>query len=66
MSKTKLTFEEALAGLEKSSSDLIKPDITLEEAISAFEKGVGYYVKCGEILDSAKQRIITYSSEVRS
>jgi len=66
MLKTKLTFEEALAGLEQSASDLIKSDITLEEALSAFENGIEYYAKCGEILDSAKQRISTYSSGVRS
>ena len=65
MAKTKLTFEDALFGLEKSASELIKPDITLEEALSTFEKGIEYYNKCGEILDSAKQRISTYSSEVK-
>lgn len=64
MSKTKLSFEEALAGLEKSASDLVKPDITLEEALSTFENGVEYYIKCGEILDSAKQHISTYSGKV--
>lgn len=62
MSKAKITFEDALAGLERSASELIKPDITLDDAMSTFEKGIEYYNKCGEILDSARQRITTYSS----
>ena len=53
----KLTFEEALEGLEKSATDLIKDGITLEEAISNFEKGMDYYNKCNEILENAKQKI---------
>ena len=57
MAKNKHTFEEALAGLEKSAADLIKPDITLEEAIGNFEKGIDYYNKCNEILENAKQKI---------
>ena len=61
MGKNNLTFEEALAGLEKSAADLIKSDITLEEAIINFEKGIDYYNKCNEILEGAKQKISTYS-----
>jgi exodeoxyribonuclease VII small subunit len=61
MAKVKLTFEEALAGLEKSAADLIKSDITLEDAIGNFEKGIDYYNQCNEILESAKQKISTYS-----
>ncbi|MCL1982646.1 MAG: exodeoxyribonuclease VII small subunit [Clostridiales bacterium] len=61
MSNKELTFEEALAGLEKSAADLNKPDITLSEAIENFEKGIGYYDKCSEILNGAKQKISTYA-----
>jgi len=57
MSNNKLTFEEALAGLEKSANDLNKPDITLEEALKNFEQGLDYYNKCSEILNDAKQKI---------
>jgi len=60
MSKNKLTFEEALAGLEKSANDLIKPDLTLEEALANFEQGIDYYNKCSDILNDAKQKISTY------
>lgn len=63
MSTTELTFEEALAGLEKSAADMIRQDITLDEAIQNFEKGIGYYNKCSEILNGAKQKISTYSKE---
>ena len=61
MENNKLTFEEALDGLEKSAADLIKSNITLEEAIGSFEKGIDYYNKCNEILENAKQKISTYS-----
>ncbi|MCL1809838.1 MAG: exodeoxyribonuclease VII small subunit [Clostridiales bacterium] len=61
MPDSKPTFEEALAGLEKSAADLIKPDITLDEAMKNFEKGIGYYNKCSEILNDARQKISMYS-----
>ena len=63
MAKNKLTFEEALAGLEESAADLIKPGITLEEAIGNFEKGIDYFNKCNEILENARQKISTYSKK---
>lgn len=53
----KVTFEEALDGLEKSAADLIKDGITLDEAIENFEKGIKYYDLCNEILENAKQKI---------
>jgi len=59
MSKKQMTFEEALAGLEKSAADLIRHDITLDEAMSDFEKGIDYYNKCSEILSEVKQKIVT-------
>ena len=55
-----LTFEEALAGLEKSASDLVKSDVTLEETIKNFEQGIEYYKKCNEILENAQQKITSY------
>jgi len=65
MAKKKLTFEEALAGLEKSASDLAKSDVTLDETIKNFEKGIEYYNECNEILENAKQKIITYKESIR-
>ena len=60
MSKNKMTFEEALAGLEKSAADLMKPDSALSDAIANYEKGRDYYNKCSEILNDARQKITTY------
>ena len=57
MAKDKISFEEALAGLEESAALLIKEGCTLDEAIGNFEKGINYYNKCNEILESAKQKI---------
>ena len=63
MPKNKHTFEEALAGLEKSAADMIKTGVTLEEAVKNFEQGVGYYNICNEILENARQKVITYSKK---
>ena len=58
MAKSKqLTFEEALAGLEKSAAEIIKDDTTLDEALKNFELGMEYYNKCHKILEEAKQKI---------
>ena len=61
MAKQIPTFEDALKGLERSASDLMKPEITLEEALKSFEAGVRYYKQCDEILSAAKQKIEVYS-----
>ena len=53
----KLSFEEALDGLEKAADLLKKEDTTLEDAIRQYEEGVKFYERCSEILDSAKQKI---------
>lgn len=57
----KITFEEALKKLEASSENLKKENVTLEEALKSFEEGIAYYNQCSEILNSAKQKIDTYS-----
>jgi len=63
MKKQDLTFEEALAGLEKSASDILRSDVTLEETIQNFEQGIEYYNKCNEILQNAEQKIINYKNK---
>jgi Exonuclease VII small subunit. len=55
--KSKISFEEALAGLEKSTETLKKDGTTLEAAMKSFEEGIDYYNYCNEILSNAKQRI---------
>lgn len=57
----KVTFESALAKLEKTSENLKKEDITLEDALKEFESGIKYYDQCNSILSEAKQKIETYS-----
>ena len=56
----KISFEEALEGLEKSAEMLKSDGITLEEAMQNFEKGVKYYHYCNDILSHAKQQIEFY------
>jgi exodeoxyribonuclease VII small subunit len=53
----KMSFEEALAGLEKSAEVLKKDGTTLEAAMESFELGIKYYNYCNEMLNDAKQKI---------
>lgn len=55
--KKKMSFEEALAGLEKSAEILKKDGTTLEAAMESFEQGIEYYNYCNEMLNDAKQKI---------
>ncbi len=55
--KKKMSFEEALAGLEKSADILKKDGTTLEAAIEGFEQGIEYYNYCNDMLNDAKQKI---------
>lgn len=55
--KNKMSFEEALAGLEKSAEILKRDGTTLEAAMESFEKGIDYYNYCSEMLNNAKQKI---------
>lgn len=59
----KISFEEALAGLEKSSEDLKKDGTTLEEALKSFEKGIEFFKYCNDILEDAKQKIEVYRNK---
>ena len=63
MAKKELTFEEALAALEKTAADLRKDNISLEEAMMLFENGRELYAKCAEILNEAKQKIEIFTKE---
>ncbi|MDD2190120.1 MAG: exodeoxyribonuclease VII small subunit [Eubacteriales bacterium] len=61
--KKKMSFEEALSGLEKSAEVLKKDGVTLEAAIQSFEQGMMYYNYCSEMLNSAKQKIETFGKK---
>ncbi|MCI7248739.1 MAG: exodeoxyribonuclease VII small subunit [Clostridiales bacterium] len=53
----KISFEQALANLEKASEKLKSDETTLEEAIRSYEEGIRCYKQCREILDEAVQKI---------
>ena len=61
--KTKMSFEEALAGLEKSAEILKRDGTTLEAAMESFEQGIEYYNYCSEMLNKAKQKIEFYEKK---
>ncbi|HLH71116.1 MAG TPA: exodeoxyribonuclease VII small subunit [Candidatus Dormibacteraeota bacterium] len=52
-----LTYEEALAELEKRITLLERGDLALEEALRAVEEGRRYLARCTAILDEAERRI---------
>jgi exodeoxyribonuclease VII small subunit len=52
-----LTYEEALAELEKRIALLEGGDLTLEEALRAVEEGRRYLALCKDILNEAERRI---------
>lgn len=57
----KPVFEESLKKLEAASENLKKDNISLEDALKNFEEGIRYYNECSEILNSAKQKIETFT-----
>jgi len=61
--KMKMSFEEALAGLEKSAEILKRDGTTLEAAMESFEQGIEYYNYCSEMLNKAKQKIEFYEKK---
>jgi exodeoxyribonuclease VII small subunit len=53
-----LTFEQALAELEKIVRDLENGQIGLEESLTHYEKGVTLLKRCYSQLQQAEQKII--------
>ena len=58
-----LSFEEALAELEKAADFLKDGEAGLEESVKVYEKSILYYNRCVEILKNAKQKIELYNPE---
>lgn len=52
-----LTFEQALAALEKMVRELEDGQTGLEESLACYEKGVGLLKRCYQQLSQAEQRI---------
>ena len=53
----KMTFEEALALLEKIVSKMESGNMTLDESLSAFEEAVSLVKHCSVALGNAEQRV---------
>ncbi len=58
-----LTFEQALAELEKVVRQLEDGQIGLEEALVQYEKGVGLLKQCYGQLRKAEQRILELTGQ---
>lgn len=58
-----LTFEQALAELEKVVRQLEDGQIGLEEALAQYEKGVGLLKHCYGQLRKAEQRILELTGQ---
>ncbi len=61
MEKKKITFETALARLEKIVHELECGEAPLDKSLSLYEEGVGLVKLCGERLDEAEQKIFILS-----
>lgn len=58
-----LSFEQALAELEKRVVRLEHGELELDEALKVFEEGVSLVRECHEKLDDAELRIATLSRD---
>ena len=52
-----MTFEEAMAELEKIVSALDNGEMPLDKSLEAFEKGIGLVRLCVEKLTEAEQKV---------
>ncbi len=52
-----LTYEEAVAELEKTVILMEKGELSLEASLLAFEKGIGLVRLCGKKLDDIEKRM---------
>jgi exodeoxyribonuclease VII small subunit len=55
--KTKKTFEQALAELEKIVEQIEQGEVPLEESIEKYGQGLTLIRQCRSILDQAEQKI---------
>lgn len=63
MKISNLTFEEALAELEKTVNKLESGNISLEESVKLYETGVKLSRFCTKKLDKVKQKIEIIKSD---
>jgi exodeoxyribonuclease VII small subunit len=58
-----LTFEKALAELERIVRDLEDGETSLEQALARYEEGVGLLKQCYAQLQAAEQRILLLTGQ---
>jgi exodeoxyribonuclease VII small subunit len=59
----KLTYEEALAELEKIVATLEEGQNPLDEAMKMFERGQALLTRCSELLEAAELKVQQLSGE---
>lgn len=53
----KMTFEEAIAELEKAVNQLDQGDVPLEESIKLYERGARLKARCDDKLREAEEKV---------
>lgn len=53
----RMSFEEALASLERIVSDLERGDVPLEQSIRIFERGEKLKLHCDRLLNAAEDKV---------
>ena len=56
-----MSFETSMKKLEELSEKIRDEETSLDEAIKWYEEGIRCYTECNEILNSARQKIETFS-----
>ena len=54
----KVTFEQAMDGLNEIVTILEKGDAPLEQSLTLFEEGMALIKSCGQLLDNAEQKVV--------
>jgi exodeoxyribonuclease VII small subunit len=62
MSEKKLSFEEAVARLDKIVRDLENGKAPLSDSLALFEEGIALVRRCTEELDAAEKKITELTS----
>lgn len=57
MEDNKLTYEEAIAELEKILDELENEELTLEQSMNNFKRGLELYKHCNEVLKTAEGEV---------
>ena len=58
MKTENISYEDAIARLNKIVTDLEKGNLPLAEALRLFEEGTALMKRCTELLDLAEQKVV--------